>query len=267
MANDFVAQLAKKPPQVKLAILAAVLAAFGLIYWQFFYSALSDKLVQLQAQRTQLQNDNKRLKEDLDKWNDLTLEKDRLDAKLGKNAVSLPASSELPAFFAHLQKQAAAAGVTIKSWKREGETPVEAYVRVPVAIEVRGTFYQINKYFHLLFQTERIISVENLTLGTPVGRGDDIQVSARFIAATYRQADAPPQPETPPAEAAGKPGEKPATSSGDAKAPPAGQPPGKQTPQEKAKQRTDEASARKEGQLDTAAGVDQPANPATKAGQ
>ncbi len=190
--KDLVAQLSKKPPSVKAGILAGVLVAFGLLYWQLLYSSLEEEFTRAGRARETLEKENKKLKEDLSRRTELVEKKKELDSLMRKNQVSLPASSELPAFFALLQKQAAAAGVKIRSWTRGSEVPIETYVRVPIGIEITGSFYQINKYFHLLHQTQRPVSVEKVSIGSPTAERGEIVLTAKFTAATYRQADAPP---------------------------------------------------------------------------
>jgi type IV pilus assembly protein PilO len=206
--NDLVAQFARKPPAVQAGIFLGVIALLGLIYWQFFYSALADDKQAAINRNGALQKENDNLKKSLAKWEQLMLEKDALDEVLRKNQVSLPASSELPAFFVHLQRQAAASGVNIKSWKRIKESPIESYVKVPVAIEVTGSFYEINKYFYLLYQTDRIITVENFTLGGAAMRNDDIHLTASFTASTFRLADVPPDTSLPDEDTARSQGAK-----------------------------------------------------------
>lgn len=191
-SSEWINQLARKSPAYKAGILAAVLAVLGLLYYQFRYSPLKDEETSAQHQLESLQKTNKKLKKDKRKWEKLILAKDRLDEKLKKNKISLPASSELPAFFLHLQKQAAAAGVTLKNWKRLKEKPVENYVKVPVQIEVAGTFYQINHYFYLLHETERIITIEDFAITEPRMEGGELRLTAKFLANTFRQADRPP---------------------------------------------------------------------------
>jgi type IV pilus assembly protein PilO len=231
--SDLVANLSRKPLPVKLGILAGVLAVLGFLYWQFGYSALVDERKQLENQAKKLAEENKRLSQREKDWAELLQKKEILDQTLKTNQVTLPASSELPAFYGHLQKQAAAAGVTIKKWSRRKESEVETYVKVPVAVELTGTFYQINNYFRLLAQTDRIITVENLWLGAGRFRNDEVILSAKFAAATFRQKDRPPDTtivEEEPAPAAdaksGKPpagkGARPAGEAGaDGAAPPA----------------------------------------------
>jgi type IV pilus assembly protein PilO len=181
--------LAKKGPAFHAALLACATVVLGLLYWQFFYSAVADDLQQQRGRNAQLQQTNADLKKQKETWEELALQKDRLDEQSKKNRVSLPASAELPAFFGHMQKQMAASGVQLKSWKREKEVPIESYVRVPVKIELTGTFYQLNNYFYLLYQTDRIVTVENLSISTPRRNGSEMILSAAFTASTFRQAD------------------------------------------------------------------------------
>jgi Tfp pilus assembly protein PilO len=223
---EMLAEFSKKPLAVKLGTLAGVLAVLGFLYWQFYYSTLADEKGQQATQRKVANEEERRLKAREREWLKLVQKKELLDDQLKKNQLSLPASSELPAFFAHLQKQAAAAGVTIRRWQRKNESSIESYVKVPVYIEVSGSFYQINNYFRLLSQTDRIITIENLWLGGGSARNEELLLLAKFTAATFRQKDRPPdttigepKPEAPKKE------DKPAGAAAPDKGPP-GQPPG-----------------------------------------
>lgn len=203
--KDLAAQIARQPPHIKAVILVGVLAVLGFVYWQFFYSTLADEKKQAAVTRKKLASEEEKLKEKEKEYKELLTKKKELDAQLAKNQLTLPASSELPAFFMHLQKQAAASGVTITRWSRTKEKEVESYVKVPVAMTVTGTFYQINNYLRLLAKTDRIITIESLTLGSADTSSDEVVLTAKFIAATFRQKDRPPDtsfedvPDEPPA--------------------------------------------------------------------
>jgi type IV pilus assembly protein PilO len=190
--KDLLGELAKKPLPVKLAILGGVLAALGLIYYQLMYSPLKDSYNEAKSKHARLIKQNKRLKKREREYKQLLARQEELQTSLQHNLVSLPASSELPSFFVHLQKQAATSGVEVQKWDRKKERPVSDYIKVPVAMTITGTFYQIMNYFQLLHETERIISVENLSLGGPKIRNDEIVLTAKFNASTFRQKDLPP---------------------------------------------------------------------------
>ncbi len=190
-SNDFVSNLASKPIGFKLGLLGGIIALLGILYWQFFYSSLSDELKTAKNRTNTLQKKSERLKKDLQEWEKLVLEKQSLDEELKRNSVSSPASSELPSFFLHLQKQAAGAGVKLDNWRRLKEVPIETYIKVPVSVEVTGSFYQINNYFKLLYETDRIITVENMTLDYVATNNDTVNLNAKFTASTFRLPDGP----------------------------------------------------------------------------
>lgn len=190
--RDLAGELARKPLVVKLAVLGGILAVLGFFYWQFFYSTLSDEQRKLTNERKKLVKQEASYKKREKEWIELLQKKELLDDQIKKNRITLPASSELPAFFMHLQKQAAAAGVTIVKWSRKNESAVETYVKVPVQLNVTGTFYQIKNYFRLLGKTDRIISVGGLSMKPSKVKNDEIILNTTFTAITFRQKDKPP---------------------------------------------------------------------------
>lgn len=190
--RDLAAELARKPLSIKLAVLGGILAVLGFFYWQLFYSTLSDEQQQLAVEREKLVKQETKYKKRKQEYIELLQKKELLDDQIKKNRITLPASSELPAFFMHLQKQAAAAGITIVKWTRKNESAVETYVRVPVQLHVTGTFYQLKNYFRLLGKTDRIISIAGLSLKPSKVKNDEIVLNASFTAITFRQKDKPP---------------------------------------------------------------------------
>ena len=60
---------------------------------------------------------------------------------------------------------------------------------VDCKMEIVGTFYEVNNYFKLLYETDRIITVENLDLQFLASNNEEINVKARFVASTFRLPD------------------------------------------------------------------------------
>ena len=186
--NDSLRSFAKKPLGFKVGVFAAGIVVVALLYYQLYYSSLSDEFDSLKVQNTQLTTQHKQLQDRERKYKKLIKTNDELKEQLVKNAVSLPTSSELPAFFVHLQKQAASSGVAIGRWNRKREIPVGgSYVKVPVGMTITGTYYQILHYFKLLSETDRIITIESLSLGGAKLRADETILNASFTASTFRQ--------------------------------------------------------------------------------
>lgn len=207
MASESVERLAKLSTGAKAAILIVVLGVLGGLYYNFFYSDLIEEEDGLVAIKKRQIEDERRLLKRKAEYQELLRQKADVEDRLRRNAIKLPDSSELPAFFQHLETQAATANVRILIRNLEMEVPVETYFKVPVHMEVAGDFYQINNYFKLLSETARIITIENLFIGDPRRVGDRVYLTAKFTASTFRAAPAPqgapppPQPAPPPSPA------------------------------------------------------------------
>jgi type IV pilus assembly protein PilO len=219
--GELIDRLGKSPPQVKAAVLLGAALVLGGAYYYLFYADLSDERLALASQRKKLADDERKLMQRKKEYADLLQRKLEVEEELKKNAVKLPSSSELPAFFVHLQTQANAANIRTTDWARRSEIPVETYIKVPVEVEVEGDFYQLLQYFKLLSETPRIITVENLNIKRAEGKGGDGSLlAARFTASTFRQADLPPaqiDEKKPPAK--GKAGQGQPQQGGGAQAP------------------------------------------------
>jgi type IV pilus assembly protein PilO len=209
MASESVERLARLSIQAKIAILVAILAVGGLIYYNLVYTDLVEERDGLVAVKKRQIEDERRLIKRKAEYQQLLREKADVEERLRRNAIKLPESSELPAFFQHLETQAATANVRIVSRVLETQTPVETYMKVPVRLEVTGDFYQLNNYFKLLSETARIITIENLQIGEPRRDGERVVLTAKFTASTFRQSDRSAAKPKPAAAPAAKPAETP----------------------------------------------------------
>ncbi len=206
--NDFLAELAKKPPKTKLAILAGIIVLGGALYYQFFYSGLVDDKGSAMSQKQRLQSQRDKLVKQLKDRKKLIAEKRLLDKEVERMQKALPTEAELPAFFEHLQHKAGDAQVSIKSWKRQSEKPLGSFIRVPVKVAITGNYHQIMHYFSLLGPTQadpaltkgtdgldkapvdRIVTIESLNLSGANSKNDEIILQASFVASTFRKEEA-----------------------------------------------------------------------------
>ena len=195
-----ISKLAAQPLKNQIAILVVAMVVIFGAYHQLYYSSMGEELQNAESQYSRHEQQSQELKQKEVEWKEMIQEKEALDLKLSTNQISLPRTSDLPSFIGHLQRQAAVAGVTFRNWSRRKEGPVQSYVKVPVAVEVYGTFHQLLKYFYLLGKTKRIITIEDFSIKPFKGNSDAVLLKAVFLATTFRQADgaAPPPSATPP---------------------------------------------------------------------
>ncbi len=267
-SRGMMADFGRLPVQKKALVFVVIGLLGGLLYWQFAWKGLNRDLDAAEADNQAKAQLNKKLADDIPKYEELKSRMKELTQIITENQKALPTEAEVPAFFETLERKVTESGVEINKWRKLPETPVETFVRVPVEIEVSGTFMQIKRFFASLVQRgvlttsdsgveerERIISIENLQLIQPTVRNREIVLVARFIAVTFRQED---KAETPAAKAgsAPQPGQ-----SGGSTTPPM---PGAGTPQG-AKARVED-SIDKGDKIDrNATGVDEAKTPAGSA--
>jgi hypothetical protein len=200
------ADFARLPRQQKVMVFVLIGALLGAMYWQFRFKPLKQRVEDADAEHTAKFQQNKKLEADIPKFNALKQQEPKLRHWIDDSQTALPTEAELPAFFDLLNRKVAESGVEIISSTRLKEEPIEQFVKVPVAIEMTGTFMQIKKFFASLMpkkdrstqqagegeEKERLVSIEGLTLSTPSVKNHEIELRAKFTMVTYRQPDAPP---------------------------------------------------------------------------
>lgn len=199
------ADFARLPRQRKVGLFAiAGVLAFAL-YYQFGYSKLAADLKEATNQHSSHVTQARQLDNDIKEYGELKPTVNRLKAQIDQNEKALPTESELPAFFETLNRKVTESGVQVNKSNQKPEEPIEAFIRVPVDLEITGTFMQIKRFFASLAPTknkgvseapkqgqpieerERIVSIENLSIGDPVVKNREIVLTAKFTATTYRQ--------------------------------------------------------------------------------
>lgn len=215
-ATGAMADFARMPQQKKILLFVGIGAVLAVLYWKVAYKSLDEDLDAAEAQHTANIASNKKLADDIPKYEELKAHKAKLDELNKKNQAALPQEADIPHFFETLQQKVTESGAAIRKWTNKPGEPVESFVRMPVEVELSGTFMQIKRFFASLVQSdvqlpgtdhgdepERIVSIENLQLSNPTVVNREIVMTAKFTAVTFRQADKPtPPPGTPAAKPA-----------------------------------------------------------------
>jgi type IV pilus assembly protein PilO len=201
-SSGVMADFGRMPAQRKAAVFAIIGVLLGGLYWQFLWKPLKADLAAAEADNTAKNTLNAKLAQDIPKFEALKTKMKELTQVITENQKALPTESEVPAFFETLERKVTESGVEIKRWKKLKEEPVEAFYRVPVEIEITGTFMQIKRFFASLVQKgiapmvsssgqveerDRIVSIENLNLTQPTVKNREIHLNAKFVAVTFRQ--------------------------------------------------------------------------------
>jgi type IV pilus assembly protein PilO len=214
-ATGVMADFGRLPPARKALVFLVIGLIGGLLYWQFVWKSLERDLETAENDNKAKAQLSKKLGDDIPKYDELKGRMKELTAIITENQKALPTEAEVPAFFETLERKVTESGVEIRKWKKLPESPVESFVRVPVEIEVTGSFMQIKRFMASLIQRgvmptsdsgveerERIISIEGLQLINPVVRNRELAMTAKFVAVTFRQEDKVDAPAAPPVKGA-----------------------------------------------------------------
>jgi len=189
--RELVAKLLALKTAGKIGVTVGVLGVLGLLFYQFVYSDLSEDIGRAEAQSTDLEAERaqyaKRKSEYLAYRSELRL----LQEEQRELLRALPKKAEIPSFISNVQEQAELSGLEVLHIDIDPESPQDLYVKIPVKMEIRGTYHQITKFFKNTSDLRRIVNVENLSL-TPERNvvaeqlNSPTRMRAKFVAATFR---------------------------------------------------------------------------------
>jgi type IV pilus assembly protein PilO len=225
MASPALEDFARRPTSYKAMVFGGVFLAFAGLYYQFAYKSLSEQVTEARNNSEQMAAQKIKLGKDKEDFRELQTKMVALKRIIDENQKALPTGAELPAFFDTLNRKVNEAGVEIRKWEYKTDIPVAQFVKVPVEIELTGTFFQLKRFFASLVQRgvgarggeeerERIVTIENLQLTSPAVRGREILLTAKFTASTFRQEGADPTLELPSAPGGSAPGGAPLPGAG-----------------------------------------------------
>jgi Tfp pilus assembly protein PilO len=209
-SSSIINELGKKPPAVKAGVLLGAIVVLGGLYWQLVYSGMRKEIQAAEEQANALVADDQQLDREEDEFKSLSEKKDVLDKMIKENDTALPTAAQIPSFFDMLNRKVGEAGVDVLDWTYAKELQVEETIfKVPVEITVQGTFYELKKFFHLLYKMnetdrdaaadeapelaadvedrDRILTIEDLHIREPEIRNNELLLTASFRASTFRK--------------------------------------------------------------------------------
>jgi type IV pilus assembly protein PilO len=178
--------LQRLPPLAKVAIGVGLLAVLAIAYFIVFYGDLATDIETAKGEEQRLRRDlEEARKAEFAYESDLAELTARQQRQRELNKV-LPTNTEYPAFLSAVQNVANVTGVTLTAWSPSQEINEQFYARVPMKLELSGRYHQIAKFFYGVGHLDRIINMENITLGEPKTLGEDIVLKVEGLATAFR---------------------------------------------------------------------------------
>jgi type IV pilus assembly protein PilO len=184
-------------PKIKIGI-AVVLTLLPIVAFYFiFYQPNSDKIVNLEKQKTTL---GKEVKEVQAKAADLAkFEKEYEDAMVvfEETSALLPKDKEIPKLLKDISSLGRSAGLDFLTFKPQADIPKDFYAEIPVSINVKGPYHNMGFFFDQVSKLERIVSVSNIKMSSPKKDSGEMLLNSDCVLVTYRFTNVE-LPKTPP---------------------------------------------------------------------
>jgi len=191
---DILEQIQKTPRTQKILALVLLVGALGAVYYFLFWT-------DFEVQGKRLTTEFRQLDQELQQYQARKRDYMRFKNEVAKLLEEqkellriLPKKAEIPTFLESIYNQAEPLGLDITLFARKDEKPQELYVRIPVDIELSGSFHQIARFFNKVAGLPRIVNIENVTLSDPAASDSGVRLRAKFQTVTFRFADRPKAP-------------------------------------------------------------------------
>jgi type IV pilus assembly protein PilO len=105
-----------------------------------------------------------------------------------QNLRILPVTAEIAAFLDDLNRLAELSGLRMEQVQPNPEVAEQFFIRVPVALSIRGKYHELSKFFYNISRLERAINMENISLHVADTHSDgEVELAVAVNATTFRR--------------------------------------------------------------------------------
>ncbi|MDF1578114.1 MAG: type 4a pilus biogenesis protein PilO [Desulfobulbales bacterium] len=184
-------KLTRLSKKQKIGILAGSLMAPLLLFFFLIYSPKSKEIDKLEKDIRYLKGEIQKVEEITNKIEEHRAEKQRVELRLKAASLLLPKEKEIPNLLTDISEQGTGSGLEFISFTPRPERREQFYAIIPVAINVNGSYHQIGTFLDRISKLNRIVTVDNISLGGARPSGNEMLLTATLELVTYRFIDAP----------------------------------------------------------------------------
>jgi len=100
--------------------------------------------------------------------------------------IQLPTEKEIPALLTKISDLGSNAGLEFELFKPQAEIKKEFYHQLPIDIKVRGAYHNVAHFFQSISALDRIVNIEDFSMGNPQITGNLVTLETTCVATTYR---------------------------------------------------------------------------------
>ncbi len=185
--DEIINKIVKYPMGTKIGVLAALVVVITALV--FFYSVKPTGEDIRRQERTLAQERQTLIERQAiaNNLNQYRREMEELEQALEEALTEMPAETRMDDLIAQLADIADKAGLELSSIAPQPESREGTfYYRIPVRMQVAGTYHEIAVFLDMLSKLRRIVNVTNIQIGSPRVESEKVLVQASYLATTFR---------------------------------------------------------------------------------
>jgi type IV pilus assembly protein PilO len=183
LLDDKVAKLNRNH---KIGICAAAVLIPLIAFYFLNFAPKNDKIGQLKQKQQQLEREIREVEKkaaDLKKY-EAEMAETNLMFQMASNF--LPQQQEIPSLLTNISSKGTNSGLEVFFFRPKNEKMQEFYAKIPVEIKVSGPYHNVGVFLDEISKLSRIVSVDNINMGSPKKVDGEMLLDTNFTLITYR---------------------------------------------------------------------------------
>jgi type IV pilus assembly protein PilO len=183
LINEKYVPLDKK---IKIGAALVLLIAPCVLFYLFFWEPKQEEITQLENQKKTLTADVERAERAAANMEQHEKELAAAEAFFREVADIFPSEQEIPELLRRISDLGKRAGLDFVSFRPGSEVQKDFYAEIPISIQIRGPYHNVGYFLGQVSMLERLVTVNNIQLGSPAVSGGEVVLSSSCNLLTYR---------------------------------------------------------------------------------
>ncbi len=170
----------------KLLIFLGAWAVPVLVFTFLVFMPKADEMEQSRNSIQRLESEISRLAAVASEIDQHRAEMEQAQQKLKELSEFLPEEKEIPLLLTSISNLGTNSGLEFRLFRPQNESRKEFYAEIPINITVRGPYHNVGVFLDRVSKLPRIVTVEDLNMGSPSRTGNSMYLNTNISLLTYR---------------------------------------------------------------------------------